>query len=67
MNKGSPFYVETHIGKLELTKGAYLTLQKRKCSTIRTLEKTKMIIKECSKATVKRNLRNRGKQSEQTQ
>ena len=59
MYKGSPFYVETHIGKLELTKGAYLTLQKRKSSTFRTLAKTKIIVKECTKSTVKRNLRGR--------
>ena len=66
MNKGSPFYVETYLGKLELTKGAYLTLQKRKSSTIRTLEKTKIIVKECSKPTVKRRLRNRCKEAEES-
>ena len=65
MNKGSPFYVETYLGKLELTKGAYLTLQKRKSSTIRTLEKTKIIVKECSKPTVKRRLRNRCKKAQE--
>lgn len=61
MNKGSPFYVETPLGKLELSKGAYLTLQKRKYSTLRTLAKTKIILKDCSKPTVKRRLRTRCK------
>jgi len=41
MHKASPFYVETYAGRLELTKGAFLTLQKRKNSTFRTLPKTK--------------------------
>lgn len=54
MNKNSPFCVETQLGKLELTKGNYLTLQKRKSSTFRTLPKTKIIIKDCGKATLKR-------------
>ena len=57
MSKGSPFYVETQLGKLELTKGAFLTLQKRKSSTLRTLVKTKSILKESCKPTVKRRLR----------
>jgi hypothetical protein len=41
MQKASPFYVETYAGRLELTKGAFLTLQKRKNSALRTLQKTK--------------------------
>lgn len=45
MFKNSPFCIETQLGKLELTKGAYLTLQKRKSSTFRTLAKTKVITK----------------------
>lgn len=59
MYKHSPFYVETQLGKLELTKGSYLTLQKRKNSAFRTLAKTKVILKDCPKPTVKRQLRNR--------
>jgi len=59
LSKGSPFYVETQLGKLELTKGAYLTLQKRKASTLRTLTKTKPINKNTPKSTLKRFLRNR--------
>lgn len=54
MCKGSPFYIENHLGKLELTKGAYLTLQKRKASTLRTLTKTRFITKETPKHTRKR-------------
>jgi len=54
MNKNSPFCVETQLGKLELTKGNYLTLQKRKSSTFRTLPKNKIIFKDCAKATLKR-------------
>jgi|688.fasta_scaffold1210266_2 hypothetical protein len=59
MLKDSPFYVETHLGKLELTKGAFLTLQKRKQSTLRTLAKTKIIAKEEPKPTVRRCTRER--------
>ncbi len=59
MLKASPFYIETHIGKLELTKGAFLTLQKRKQSTLRTLAKTKPIVKETPKPTVRRCTRER--------
>lgn len=59
MFKNSPFYVETNLGKLELTKGAYLTMQKRKNSTIKTLVKTKAITKDSNKPTVRRTLRPR--------
>jgi hypothetical protein len=41
MQKASPFYVETYAGRLELTKGAFLTLQKRKNSTFKTVARTK--------------------------
>ena len=54
MNKTSPFSVDTNTGPLQLTKGAFLTLQKRKNSTFRTLFKTKPILKDSSKPTVKR-------------
>ena len=57
MSKGSPFCVQTNLGKLQLTKGAFLTLQKRKNSTLRTLAKTKVISKDCLKSTVKRYAR----------
>ncbi len=43
MNSESPYYVTTNSGKLELTKGAYLTLMKRKNSVAKTLQKTKTI------------------------
>lgn len=56
MQKASPFYVETYAGRLELTKGAFLTLQKRKNSTFKTVPriKTKSILKENTKPTVRR-------------
>jgi hypothetical protein len=56
MQKASPFYVETYAGRLELTKGAFLTLQKRKNSTFKTVAKTKTksILKESAKPTVRR-------------
>lgn len=54
MLKCSPFCVETQTGKLELTKGAYLTLQKRKTSTFRTITKTKPIKKPSCNPTVKK-------------
>ncbi len=54
MNKTSPFSVDTNAGPLQLTKGAFLTLQKRKNSTFRTLSKTKPILKDSCKPTVKR-------------
>ena len=59
MLKASPFFVETHQGKLELTKGAFLTLQKRKQTTLRTLAKTKTINKPSPKPTVRRCTRER--------
>lgn len=43
MNSDSPYYVTTNSGKLELTKGAYLTLMKRKSSICKTLQKSKPI------------------------
>jgi hypothetical protein len=43
MNSDSPYYVTTNSGKLELTKGAYLTLMKRKNSICKTLQKSKTI------------------------
>ncbi len=57
MYKESPFCIQNHLGKLELTKGNYLALQKRKLTTLRTLAKTKPISKD-SKSTVKRSTRN---------
>lgn len=44
MNKTpSPFCIQTESGKLELTKGSYLTLQKRKSEIFKTVKKTKQI------------------------
>lgn len=43
MNNDSPYYVTTNSGKLELTKGAYLTLMKRKNSICKTIQKSKPI------------------------
>ena len=63
MCKGSPFYIQTHIGRLELTKGTYLTLQKRHNSALGTIPKNKTIAKRQAyhhstpKVTVKRTLR----------
>lgn len=39
----SPYFIETVSGKLELTKGTYLTLQRRKEHVSKTLRKTKQI------------------------
>lgn len=52
----SPYCIETESGKLELMKGAYLTLLKRKSSTIRTMEKSKPICHFGNKKTVKKNM-----------
>lgn len=43
MNSESPYYVTTNSGKLELTKGCYLTLMRRNNSVAKTLQKTKPI------------------------
>lgn len=44
MNKTpSPFCIDTHCGQLELTKGSYLTLLKRKNEVFGTVKKTKHI------------------------
>lgn len=58
MNIDSPYYVTTNSGKLELTKGAYLTLMKRKNSICKTLQKSKQIIhsNKQSKRTLKKSL-----------
>ena len=64
------YCVETEQGVLEVTKGVYLTMLKRKCSTIKTLTKHKPINSHWnSKKTVKklkikgvgRNLQKRSK------
>ena len=59
MNKTpSPYCVQTISGTLELTKGTYLTMLKRKQSTIKTLIKSKPISRLTnSKQTVKKNLK----------
>lgn len=54
MLKGSPFCIQTNLGRLELTKGAFLTLQRRNCLALHTAAKTKPIAKEHTKTTVKR-------------
>lgn len=43
MNSESPYYVTTNSGKLQLSKGSYLTLMKRKNSVAKTLQKSKLI------------------------
>lgn len=52
----SPYSVETLVGTLELSKGAYLTMMKRKNSTIKTLCKSKQISHSCNvKPTMKKS------------
>lgn len=57
MNSESPYYVTTNSGKLELTKGAYLTLMKRKNSICKTLQKSKPISQsyKSNKKTIKKS------------
>lgn len=57
MNRESPYYVTTNAGKLELMKGCYLTLMKRKNSAAKTLKKTKQIVHfyQESKKTIKKS------------
>lgn len=50
----SPYCVDTEAGPLELTKGTYLTMLRRKSSVTRTLTKTKPIAHFHSKKTIKR-------------
>ena len=52
----SPYCIDTECGKLELMKGAYLALQKRKSSTMKTIEKSKAIYHFGSKKTVKKKM-----------
>lgn len=52
----SPYCIDTESGKLELMKGAYLTLLKRKSSTMKTIEKSKAICHFGNKKTVKKNM-----------
>ncbi len=49
MNSESPYYVTTNSGKLQLTKGAYLTLMKKKNTICKTLQKSKQIQRSTSK------------------
>ena len=62
MNSDSPYCVTTNLGKLQLSKGAFLTLMKRKNSICNTLQKSKKII--CSsknnKKTLKKSYNNYG-------
>jgi hypothetical protein len=57
MNSESPYYVTTNSGKLELTKGSYLTLMKRNRSVARTLQKSKVVTHSIkhSKKTIKKS------------
>ncbi len=60
MENKSPYYVITPSGKLELTKGTYLTMMKRKQSTMRTLNKNKYSRKDDEqflKKTTKKTIR----------
>ena len=47
------YCIETNSGKLELMKGAYLTLKKRKTTLEKTIKKTKTICHE-RKSTIKK-------------
>lgn len=57
MNSESPYYVTTNAGKLELMKGCYLTLMRRKNSAEKTLQKKKLITHSFrqSKKTIKKS------------
>lgn len=50
----SPYYIETECGKLELMKGTYLTMLKRKELGKNTVVKSKQIRHQVNKKTVKR-------------
>lgn len=57
MNKTpSPFCIETEWGKLELTKGNYLSLIKRKNEIFKTVKKTKQISHMENKKTLTKNM-----------
>ena len=50
-----PYYVETKEGRLEVSKGVYLTMQKKKDSNLKTLQKHKKITSHATmKNTVKK-------------
>lgn len=57
MHSESPYYVTTNSGKLELTKGAYLTLMKRKSSICKTMQKSRGMNRSYkqNKKTIKKN------------
>ena len=64
------YCVETEQGMLEVSKGVYLTILKRKCSTIKTLTKHKPInshwnskktVKKLKIKTLERNLQKKSK------
>lgn len=44
MDSNYHYFIKTKTGILELSKGAYLTMQKRKKTSITTLKKTKKIV-----------------------
>jgi hypothetical protein len=48
MDSNYHYFIKTKTGVLELSKGAYLTMQKRKKTSITTLKKTKQIVHSCS-------------------
>ena len=56
MYSESPYYVTTNSGKLELSKGSYLTLMKKNNSVAKTLQKSKFIyhVAKQNKRTIKK-------------
>lgn len=50
------YFIETQSGKLQLTKGTYLTLLKRKSSVLKTLHKTNPLHTN-NKKTIKKHYR----------
>ena len=53
--QGPGYFIDTSNGKIEVSKGAYLTFIKRKGSTIKTTRKTKSIGRITSNLTVKKS------------
>ena len=49
------YFIETQSGKLQLTKGTYLTLLKRKSSALKTLDKSKPLYSAYNKKTIKKH------------
>ena len=60
------YLIETPQGMLEVTKGAYLTMLRRKCCPMRTLTKHKLISSQnmCKKTVKKIKIKNQGRHLE---